>query len=587
MALDYKKVEFTLHESLVQLRNSFKLLQFDVDLLDEIHECEELIKTKRYNVAVMGEFKRGKSTLINALLGSKILPADVTPTTATINRVTFAPDSKVIITYKDGTTEETGINDLSEYVTKLTTEGENRALRIKEATIYYPTQICQNYVDIIDTPGLNDEERMTKITIDMLDSVDAVIVPIHARAPFSATEKVFVCQMLESDNINNIIFVVTFMDQLDEEDYEHDSFMNSIKKRIQDEVFDELDKRSVYENIKNKAHAILDDMHLFAVSSSLALKSFITNNRKDLKQSGFDIFSTNLLHIVTAKQIENAVQKCVKNINHLVSIMPEQNEQRVKWIKLNIDNNEDAFKIISGYGNNAKQVISNMFADGYERLIENSNNLNVHKNDAVSSFIKTLSEVTSNVHDVIKNALSVAASASQTLIHSEGLLPVIETIKQYLTEDIRTFDDYRKTNLLPALNALDIKDVDSDELISKMLQSAGEALGTLTFNWTHPPIPNVPDLANCNVIETVITAVDRSVDDSISAIYNILTIIRKNWFSLAEEDAIKIKDIAESSYKQIHEKFDQKLKAQKYNYDLKLELSNSILDNCNQLLEEI
>src|SRR6476660_5374268 len=42
-----------------------------------------------FRIAVVGEFKRGKSTLINALMGREILPADVLPCSATVNRVTY------------------------------------------------------------------------------------------------------------------------------------------------------------------------------------------------------------------------------------------------------------------------------------------------------------------------------------------------------------------------------------------------------------------------------------------------------------------------------------------------------------------
>jgi ribosome biogenesis GTPase A len=155
MAVDYKQIEFALHESLVQIDKVYKLLEFDQSYLEKIQECMDLVKTKRYNVAVVGEFNRGKSSLINALLGSDILPAAVTATTATINRITFSPTPKAVLVYKDGKQEDIAIDELSTFVTKLTQKDETIAAKIKEAIVYYPTQICQNYVDIIDTPGLN------------------------------------------------------------------------------------------------------------------------------------------------------------------------------------------------------------------------------------------------------------------------------------------------------------------------------------------------------------------------------------------------------------------------------------------------
>ena len=57
---------------------------------DSIKETIEKTSDEHFEVAIVGEFKRGKSTLINALLGQEVLPADVLPATATLNRVTYS-----------------------------------------------------------------------------------------------------------------------------------------------------------------------------------------------------------------------------------------------------------------------------------------------------------------------------------------------------------------------------------------------------------------------------------------------------------------------------------------------------------------
>ena len=120
METEYRSIEYRLHEYLVQIQEMLSILDFDPVLLNSIQDCKELIKNKRYRVAVMGEFKRGKSSLINALLGAKILPADATPTTATINRITYGPDPKAVIIFRDGQKKEIPTDQLTDYVTKIT-----------------------------------------------------------------------------------------------------------------------------------------------------------------------------------------------------------------------------------------------------------------------------------------------------------------------------------------------------------------------------------------------------------------------------------------------------------------------------------
>lgn len=55
-----------------------------------------------YTILVLGEFKRGKSTFINALLGKAILPMDVLPETATINAIMYNEDPILNVVYNDG-----------------------------------------------------------------------------------------------------------------------------------------------------------------------------------------------------------------------------------------------------------------------------------------------------------------------------------------------------------------------------------------------------------------------------------------------------------------------------------------------------
>jgi len=585
MPVDYKIVEFELHELLVKLEKAYRLLDFDIKLLQRIRECMDLIKTKRYTVAVVGEFKRGKSSLINALLGAKILPADVTPTTATINRITFSPTPKTIINYKDGSSEEIGIDDLCDYVTKLSVDGENRAVKVKEATIYYPTRICQNHVDIIDTPGLNDEDRMTKITIDMLENIDAAIVPIHARVPFSATEKNFVCRLLESDNINTIVFVMTFMDQLDEDDYEYDSYVNSIVTRIKSEIFTELKERSSNEQVIKKAHLILDDMKLYTVSSTLALRSFITNNRKDLKKSGFEEFSTNLLHIVTAKQTENAVLKCVEEIHILIEEAETQNTLKTEEIKSNINQLEGLPKIVSGYRTNAKKKLDAIFSAGYMNLEEAINSLHSYKNKAITIFIKKLSEKATKDSNSIRDALSEANMECFELINNDGVTHVKKNILQLLNEDAALFSFYRQNIMDSIYLTFNIPRQNNFETL--LYEAADNVLRKESFKWTCSSIPDINDLKNINVIENAIPAVDRSINDCIERLNNAIVDIRKKWFLLVEEDIKQVADFVRIESSALRDTVDTKSKVKDHNYYTLQDDFKEILERCDKLKNEV
>lgn len=129
---DYKKVVLDLATDLKKLREYAEYLGLskNVELIDSV---SKRIADNSFSVAIVGEFKRGKSTLINALLGKDILPSDILPTTATLNRVTYGitPFSKII--YKDGHEDEIPVDELTEYVTKLTDKSAKISSTVKEA----------------------------------------------------------------------------------------------------------------------------------------------------------------------------------------------------------------------------------------------------------------------------------------------------------------------------------------------------------------------------------------------------------------------------------------------------------------------
>lgn len=229
--IDYKKVVLNLATDLEKLHDFSEKLKLDksVQLIDEVLKR---IEADSFSVAVVGEFKRGKSTFINALLGKEILPSDILPCSATLNRVKYGLTPSVKILFKDGHEEEVDIDQLMDYVTKLTPESEQTAELIQEAVVEYPVPYCQNNIEIIDTPGLNDDLNMTEVTLSVLPQVDAAILVIMAQAPLSEYERDFLENKLLTNDLGRVIFVVTGIDRFNRPE-EADRVIESIQNRIQ------------------------------------------------------------------------------------------------------------------------------------------------------------------------------------------------------------------------------------------------------------------------------------------------------------------------------------------------------------------
>lgn len=586
MAVEYKSIEFRLYEYLVQIQDMLTLLEADEDMLSKIIKTKELIKTKKYYVAVMGEFKRGKSSLINALLGQRVLPADVEPATATINRITYGSSLKAVVDFKDGTSSDVDISKLSDYVTKLTPEGASRAALIKEAIVYAPTVICQNHVDIIDTPGLNDNEEMTKITIDTLNNVDAVIVAIHARAPFSETERNFVCQLIKSDNINNIVFVVTFIDQIDEDEYTYDDFMEKIKSRIQKEVFQKLAADDEPESIIRKAHDILDNIHIYGVSATQALKYFMTNDKKAFEKSRFDIFKSELLQIVTAKQVESTVQNAVTDIGEVLSLLDNQFKAKMKRFDEELSVIQANASNIYNYCDSAGRNLSRLFGNNFNKIDSIVNSVYAYKNLMVKDFIKGLSSLRSDKHRDIEALISSVSSEQYNRMNEDYLPPIKKELSELFENICMEFYGIRQSSLTKPLSELVPVEFNLFKLIDNAILFKNTKLDEVHFSWQISPIPNVRNLAKCNVIDNISEAVDVSVNKCVYDLRQCIDLSREFLFTSANSDSQHIKHLASMSEDEIKRSIDIKKQVYINNYEAFWEKSKDIINKSQLILDE-
>ena len=193
-------------------------------------------KADAFRLVIVGEFSRGKSTFVNALLGQKILPASKNPTTAIISKIVYGEEPQYRIHYKDGQEPQ----DMPEAAfIKLTApeepdEGDPASVqayakaqeelaRIDHAQIFYPLRLCRDNVEVVDTPGTNDLNvgRM-EITYGYLNQADAVILLLAAYQPLSASEAQFLKERILGNQIQDIFFVVSHKDDLDDAEQEQE-----------------------------------------------------------------------------------------------------------------------------------------------------------------------------------------------------------------------------------------------------------------------------------------------------------------------------------------------------------------------------
>ncbi len=166
---------------------------------------------ERFNLVVLGEFNHGKTTFVNALLGKPLLPAGITPTTATINHIVWgeAPRARAIL--RDGGVLEIDPGQLSDYVTL---DGEHTE-QTRYVELAYPAEILRDRVTLVDTPGVNDiNEARAEITYSYIPRADAVIFLLDSTQVLKRSERLFIQQKLLRRSREKLIFVLGKADLL-------------------------------------------------------------------------------------------------------------------------------------------------------------------------------------------------------------------------------------------------------------------------------------------------------------------------------------------------------------------------------------
>ena len=289
---------------LTNLRGIISSIAPDSRELDTIDAHIERLKSRKYTVAVIGEFNRGKSSLINALLGMSVLPTDIVPTTATVNRVVYSDVPCAHLKLKSGETREIPFTALGEYVTKLTDSAQNAAMLVDEAIIGYPTPFCKGNISILDTPGLNDNETMDALTLSRMAEADAIIFVISALSPFSQSEARVVMDILKHPGIQHILFTVGFIDKIAPGD--RSRLLESIQMRIKkfcSATADGLAQTAENGDFERRRRIVLE-APVLGVSAKGALDAFIDGNAEELEASNIGQYKQELLMRLTSQQDE-------------------------------------------------------------------------------------------------------------------------------------------------------------------------------------------------------------------------------------------------------------------------------------------
>ncbi|MBX9722983.1 MAG: dynamin family protein [Candidatus Obscuribacterales bacterium] len=169
----------------------------DNDLLEQFRNLEDKINSVTFNLAVVGEFKRGKSTLVNAFISEPLLPTAVVPLTSVTTIIEFGEITQIKVYFHDGTSSAIAATQLPDYVTEK--GNPNNEKKVSRVEIKHPSKLLQDGVRLIDTPGVgSSHEHNTQTTYEFLPEIDAAIFLFSADQPASQMELSFLKDVIVS-----------------------------------------------------------------------------------------------------------------------------------------------------------------------------------------------------------------------------------------------------------------------------------------------------------------------------------------------------------------------------------------------------
>lgn len=324
---DDKKIKFI--KALEFLDNQRAELN-NTSIIKKIDNLQEDFKNDFFTIVVLGEFKRGKSTFVNSLLGENILPTDVIPTTATINALMWSKERKTFVVKNKEQTEigESSLQFLSKYVA----DEQFDVDEIKYLKIGYPAEILKDNIVIVDTPGVSDiNENRVQVTYDFIPRANAVIFLLDATSPLKKTEKEFIEEHLLQLGMDRVIFIANKFDNIDQE--EDDDVLQNILKRL---------KNAFKKNVEKD---IVEKFEVIAMSSTLAFEGVKTNNQELIIESGLVNVRNKIAKIVEEGTVSENKNLCYeKRIFVIIEAIKREINNKIILLKTDVDELEKVLK---------------------------------------------------------------------------------------------------------------------------------------------------------------------------------------------------------------------------------------------------
>jgi GTPase SAR1 family protein len=460
----------------------------NIAVSEHARETAQLIRDKLeaniFSLVVVGQFKRGKTTFINALLGQDLLPTAIIPLTSIITIINYGNELRIMAFFENKSQKEIAIDELPFYVTeKYNPKNEKKVDRVE---IFFPSPYLKNGVQIIDTPGVASvHEHNTKTTYEYLPHADAAIFLVSVDPPLTRAELHFLRDL--KNLVVKTFFIQNKIDTVSKTDWEESL---AFSKRI---IMEE---------------AGFSEMTIYPLSAKQALEGKNENNQQKIEKSGLPRFEKSLEEFFINEKGEILLKSAVEKINNLINeemILAELQQKSLQLPFEELENKIAAFKKFIHDSEQEKTDSGRLLAEEVktlknETLIEDLDKLKQektkwlvaqvekfsteHKSDGNAKFAELMDEfIAAQIRDIfgawrVKEERILKKNIEEVLKRfSDRMYRIFDQIVEFSAELFGiTNRQFRMQETLPPEIEFRFQTADQSDMLSMTLNLAKKAL---------------------------------------------------------------------------------------------------------------
>ncbi len=237
------------------------------------------IDSSLFTIGVCSESIRGKSTLINALLGERIAPDDVLSCRCPPICFKYG-DKRTIVYYKNSQSEDICTSKLVDFILY---ENDSKMSEVDGIVVYNPNPILKD-VQLIELPSLNQSEEDNMRTKQMASALDTLFMVLVPDSPFAKSEAIFLSDMMEFKCFEHLCIILNKIDTVREKD--KNKVVESVCKKIHCSLNEYANVFFADSTKYQKLRKIIDKIQVIPMSAQMALDGKIDGDEELVSNSG-------------------------------------------------------------------------------------------------------------------------------------------------------------------------------------------------------------------------------------------------------------------------------------------------------------